>query len=94
MANAYSRRHNAHVAERFLRPLQERVALAVALLLDCFVFALARRAAKRIGNNRMVDNKIAGNLRINAARIAAQSSARLTHCGKVNEHGYTGKVLE
>ena len=46
MANTYSRRHNAHVLERFLRPLQERVALAVALLLDCFVFALARRAAK------------------------------------------------
>ena len=42
----------------------------------------------------MVDNKIAGNLRINAARIATQSSARLAHRGEVNEHGHTGKVLE
>ena len=77
-----------------MRPLQERVALAVALLLDCFVFALTRRAAKRISDDRVVDNKIAGNLRINAARIATQSSARLAHRGEVNEHGHTGKVLE
>ena len=94
MADARSRRHDAHILEGFLRPLQEIVALLVALEFKLHVVHKSSGTARFISDDRVIDDQIAGNLRIDILRIAAQFSACFTHNGKIDEDRHTREVLE
>ena len=94
MADARSRRHDAHIVEAFLRPPQKRIALAVALEFERHVIGKRRGATGLVGDNGMVDHQIAGHLRVHARRIATKRLHRLAHHGEVNENRYAGEVLE
>ena len=94
MADARSRRDDAHVLERLLRPLQEVIALAVALELQLHVLLHGARAARHIGDDRVVDDQVAGNLRVDLRRVAAQVRTSFAHHGEVHEHRHAREVLE
>ena len=94
VADALSRRHDAHVLEGLLGPLQKVVALAIALELQLHVLIHAAVAPGHIRDDRMVDDQIARHLGINLLRIAAQIGAGLAHDGEIDEHRHTREVLE
>ena len=71
MADTNSGRHDAHVLERTLRPLQEAIALVVALEFKRHVVGQGRRATELVGDDGMIDDQIAWNLRVDLGRIAA-----------------------
>ena len=94
MADTRSRRNNANVLERRLRPLQKAIAFAVALEFHIHVLLKSIGAASRIGNNRMVDHQIERDLRINARGIGAQIARSFAHHGQVNEHRHASEILQ
>ena len=94
MADARSRRDDAHVVEALLRPLQELVALAIARELKLHVARKRPGAPRFVGDHRMVNHEIARNLRVDLRRIAPQLCARLAHDREVHEHRNAREILE
>ena len=94
VANARSGRNDAHILKRRQGPLQEAIALAVALEFHIHVLLKSTGAASRIGNNRMVNHQIERNLRIDTRGVGAQIACGFTHHGQVNEHWHTGEILQ
>ena len=94
MADARPRWHDTHVVEALLRPFQEVVALLVARELQLHVLRERAGAASRVRDDRVVDHQIAGDLRVDLRRIAAQLGARLAHDCEVHEHRHAREVLE
>ena len=81
-------RHDAQVAERGLRPAQELVALAVALVLLADVERERARAAPGVDLDRVVDHEVRGHERVDlragsppSAAIASRIAARSTTAG-------------
>ncbi len=93
VADAHSRRHGGEVAERRLAPLEERVALAVALELEQRVGLVGLRRAELVHLHGVVDDQLRGHERIHALRIAAQRLDRVAHGGEVDDRGHAGEVL-
>ena len=58
MADPGRRRHDAEVVERLLAPAQERVALAVALVLALGVDVEGARVAEGVDLDRVVDDQV------------------------------------
>ena len=94
MADARPWRHDTHVVEALLRPFQEVIALLVARELQLHVLRKRAGAAGRVRDDRVVDHQIAGDLRVDLRRIAAQLGARLAHDCEVHEHRHAREVLE
>ena len=94
VANSHSRRDDAHVFEGLLRPLEEVVAFGIALVLEAHVLLKATRATRDVGDNGMVDNQIARDLRVYLFRIPSQGSARLAHHREIDENGNTREILK
>ena len=94
VANARSGRNDAHILKRRLGPLQEAIALAVALEFHVHVLLKSIGAASSIGDHRMINHQIERNLRINARGVGTQIACGFTHHGQVNEHRHTGEILQ
>ena len=85
--DAGTRREDAHVAKRFAAPAQKFVALAVLCHLERHVVGQRARAAMRIHHDRMIDDEIDGDHRIDLAWITAQRLHRIAHCCHVPQQG-------
>ena len=86
--------HDAQVAERGLRPAQQLVALAVALVLALHVDRERARAAPRVDLHRVVDDEVRGHQRVDLRRVAAEVRHRVAHRGEVDDRRDAREVLE
>jgi hypothetical protein len=86
--------YHAEVVERLLRPAQQHVSLAIAL-----VFRL-RIASQRVGRaevvhlHGVVDHEFRGKQRIDAFGIATHRRHGVTHGGKVHDGRDTREILQ
>ena len=87
MADAGAGRHDAEVVERALAPLQEVVALAVALVFELDVLRERLRRAELVDDHRVVDDEVDGDERIDllgsppSAFMPSRMAARSTTAG-------------
>ncbi len=93
VADAGAGRHDAEVVEGALAPLEEVVALGVALVLELDVVAVSLRGAEVVDDHRVVDDEIDGHQRIDLLRIAAEAFHAVAHCREVDDGGNAGEVL-
>ena len=87
-------RHHAEVAERFLPPAQELVALAIALELDLGVALERDHVAEHVDLDRVVDHEIDRHQRIDPLGIAAEAPHGVAHRGQVHHARHAGEVLQ
>ena len=93
MADAGRRRHDAEVVEGLLAPLQERVALAVALELPLGVDGEGALVAEGVDLDRVVDHQVDVDQRVDRRRVAADLLHRVAHRRQVDDRGHAGEVL-
>ena len=77
-----------------LRPAQEHVALAVALVLEVDVLAEGHHRAEAIDLNRVVDDQVDRHERIDPADIATHPGNGRAHRRQIDHTGHAGEVLE
>ena len=92
--DAHARRDDAERAERALRPAQQQVALAVALVLALDVVRVGLQRAGLVDLHGVVDHEVARHERVDARRVAARARHRRAHGGEVDDGGHAGEVLE
>ena len=93
VADPGRRRDHAEVVERLLAPAQERVALAVALVVALGVDGEGARVAEGVDLDRVVDDQVDGDQRIDLRRVAAELVHRVAHRRQVDDRGDAGEVL-
>ena len=93
VADPAVRREHAQRAERGLRPPQEGVALAVACELELRVLHERVGDARDVGDDRMVDDEVDRDARLDQARGAAEGGHRVAHRREVDDRGHAGEVL-
>ncbi len=87
-------RHHAELVERALPPLEELVALAVALELELAVDGDRHARAERVDLHGVVDHEVAWHKRVHLARVAAERLHRAAHRGKVDNARHASEVLQ
>jgi len=87
-------RDDAQVAECGLGPAQELVALAVALVFALDVEGEGAGRPEPVDLDRMVDDEIGRDERIDGGRVAAEVRHRIAHDGEIDDRGHAGEVLE
>ena len=93
VADAGRRRDDAEVVEGLLAPLQERVALAVALEVALGVDREGALVAEGVDLHRVVDHQVDVDERVDRCRIAADLLHRVAHRGQVDDRRDAGEVL-
>ena len=93
VADAGARRHHLEIVERGGAPLEEFVALAVALIFEFDVLAERLRVAELVDHHAMVDDEVDRDQRIDLLRVAAERAHRVAHRGEVDDCGDAGEVL-
>ena len=93
MADAGVRRHDAEVVEGLLRPAQQLVALVVAVELQLGVEAEGVGAAEDVGDDRVVDDQLGRDERVDPAWVAAQVGHGVTHRHQIHHTRHPGEVL-
>jgi hypothetical protein len=93
VADAGAGRNNAEVLERLLSPLEEAVTLAVALVFELDVAGKSGRRAEFIDNDRVVDDEIDRNQRVDLFRIAAECLDAVAHGCEIDDCRNAGEVL-
>jgi hypothetical protein len=93
VADAGAGRHDAEIVERALAPLEEHVALHVALVLAVHVHLEGARVAELVDHHRVVDDQVHGVERVDLLRIAAQRLDPVAHRGEVDHGGHAGEIL-
>ncbi len=94
MADAVARRNDLEGLERLRAPLQELVALAVALELDLHVLLQRVGAAVVVDLHRMVDDEVRGAQRFDDLGILALRFRGFAHRGEVDHQRHAGHVLQ
>ena len=87
-------RHDPQVAERGLRPAQELVALAVALVLALDVEGERAARPELVDLDRVVDDEIGRDERVDEGRVATEVGHRVAHDREVDDRRDAGEVLE
>ena len=93
MANAGAGRHDAKVGEPLLAPFQEPIALLVLFVLAGHVLAERLARAEIVDDDRMVDDQVDRNERIDLFGIAAKRDHRVAHRGEIHHRRDAGEVL-
>ena len=93
MADAHAGRHGGEVAEGGLAPLEEGVALAVALELEGGVEVVGAGGAELIDLDGVVDDELGGLERVDALGVAAEGLHGVAHGGEIDDGGDAGEVL-
>ena len=83
----------AEVVERLPPPLQERVALAVALELALGIEGEGALVAEGVDLDRVVDDEVDVDERVDLLRVAADLGHRVAHRGEVDDRRDAGEVL-
>jgi hypothetical protein len=92
--DARARRHDLELAKRLLAPAQEREPLPVALELEIDVPVERVRAAEDVRDDRVVDDQLGRDQRVDPGRVTAELPHGLPHRGEVHHGGHTREVLE
>ena len=87
------RRHDGEVVEGLLAPLEELVALAVALELALGVELQRRGRAKGINLHRVVNDEVGRHQRVDLLRVSPYLPHRASHRREVDDRGHPGEVL-
>jgi hypothetical protein len=77
-----------------LAPLQELVALTVALELDLHVAAQGVWHPRHVGHHGVVDHELGGHERVDPPGVAAEGGHGVAHGGEVDDRRHAGEVLE
>ena len=93
MADPGRRRHHPEVVEGLLAPAQERVALAVSLVVALLVDLERLLVAEGVHLDRVVDDQVDVDQRVDRRRVAAEVLHRVAHRGQVDHRGDAGEVL-
>ena len=93
VTNTGSGRHDAEIIERFLRPLEERVALLVLRVLFGHVLLEGRRRSEEVHDHRVIDHEIDWHQRIDLGGIAAELLHRIAHRREIDDGRHAGEVL-
>ena len=79
------RRDDGEVLERLLAPLEEPVALGVAAVLDLDVAGERVAGAEHVGDHRVVDHQLGGDLRVDQRRVLAELGHGEPHRREVDQ---------
>ena len=93
VADAHAGRNDGEVAKSRLAPLEEGVALAVALELEERICRVGRGRAVLVDLDGVVDDEFGGREGIDALGIAAESLDGVAHGGEIDDGGNAGEVL-
>ena len=93
VADPGRRRHDAEVVEGLAAPLEEGVALAVALELALGVDGEGAGVAKGVDLDRVVDHQVDVDQRVDRLGVAADLGHRVAHRRQVDHGGDAGEVL-
>ena len=92
--NADARRHNAEGLESLLPPLEELVALAVALELHVQIQPQSIGTAEKVHLHGMVDHQVDRHERLDHGRVLACRGHRIAHGRQVDEKRHPCEVLQ
>ena len=93
VADAGAGGHNAEVVKRLLAPLEEGIALDVALIFAVDVHLERARVAEFVDHDGVVDHEVDGVQRVDLIRVAAKRHQTVAHRGEVNDGWNTGEIL-
>ena len=93
VADAHAGRDGGEVVEGRLSPLEEGVALAVALEFERGVERVGVAGAVFVDLDGVVDDQLGGLERVDLLRIAAEDVHGVAHGGEVDDGGDAGEVL-
>ena len=93
MADARARGNNREVVEGALAPLEELIALAVALIFQIDVLLERLGGAELVHDDRVVDDQIDRHQRIDAGSLAAELGDGVAHGGQIDHGGNAGEIL-
>ena len=93
MANAGAGGNDREVVEGALAPLEELIALAVALIFQIDVLLERLGGAELIHDNRMVDDQIDRHQRVDAGGLAAELGDGVAHGGQIDHGGNAREIL-
>ena len=93
VADAGAGRHHAEIVEGALAPLEEDVALAVALVLVLDVALERGGRAELVDDHRVVDDEVDGDERVDLLRVAAEALHAVAHGGEIDDRRHAGEVL-
>jgi hypothetical protein len=93
VADAGGWRHDPEVVERGLAPAQERVALAVPLVVALGVHVEGALVPEGVDLDGVVDDQVDVDERVDRARVPAEFLHRVAHRGQVDDRGNPGEVL-
>ncbi len=92
--DAHARRHHAEVVEGALRELEELVALGIPVEFERDVEAEGVGGPVVIHLDRVVDDQVAGDDRIDPVGVSAHLGHGIAHGREIHDAGHTGEVLE
>src|SRR3954452_4853993 len=93
MADGWTGPHDGEFREGELAPLQELVALAVALIFQLDVPPQGLRSPEFVDDHRVVADEIDRHERVDLARIAAELFEAVAHGREVDDGGNAGEIL-
>ena len=93
MADAGARRHDAEIVEGRLAPAQEPVALAVALVFELDVLGEGARVAEVVDHDRVVDDQVDRDQRVDPLGVAAERDHRVAHRREIDHRRHAGEIL-
>ena len=93
MADAGVRWHDEEVVERLLRPPQQLVTLLVAVELQVGVAAEGVGAAEDVGDDRVVDDQLRRDERVDPAGVPTEVGHGVPHRDQIHHAGNAGEVL-
>ena len=93
VADAGAGRHHAEIVEGALAPLQEVIALDVALVLVLDVACDRLWRAELVDDHRVVDDEVDGDERVDLLGVAAERLHAVAHGSEVDDRRHAGEVL-
>ena len=93
VADAGAGRHDAEIVEGALAPFQEAVALAIALIFELDILRERLGRAELVDDDRVVDDEIDRNERVDLLRVAAERDDAVAHRGEIDHGRNAGEVL-
>src|ERR1700686_319704 len=94
MDDRASGRNTGEVVERRLAPLQERVAILLALEFETSILSESVARPETVDLDRMIDDQLHRLERIDRLRVAAHRRHRVAHRRQVDDDRDAGEILE
>ena len=93
MADAGAGGDDLEIVEALAAPFQEVIALHVALIFQLDVILERLGRAEFVDHDRVVDDEVDGDLRIDLRRVRAERVHRVAHRGEIDHAGNAGEIL-